>query len=63
MKNNNPDIMELSTASCKPSKKVIKARLKSAKEAKDMMDDLAKNNHFPYPIDEQVRGYILLRIE
>ena len=46
----------------KPKKKDIKKKLVSAKEARDMIEDLHDNDYLPYDIAHIVRGTILLTI-
>jgi len=46
----------------KPKKKDIKKKLVSAKEARDMIEDLYDNDYLPYEVAQQVRGSILLHI-
>jgi hypothetical protein len=63
MKYKNPNIMSEPVGCYKPKKKDIKAKLKSAKEAKDMIEDLHKNDYLPYEVALQVRGHIRIVIE
>ena len=64
MKNKNPETMDRPTVGCyKPKVKDLKLKLKSAREAKEMIEDLNRNDYLPYDIAHIVRGNIRLRIE
>ena len=64
MKNKNPETMNRPTTECyKPKVKDLKLKLKSAREAKEMIEDLNRNDYLPYDIAHIVRGNIRLRIE
>ena len=64
MKTKNPNSHNQPSVGCyKPKVKDLKLRLKSAREAKEMIDDLHRNDYLPYDIDYMVRGNIRLVIE
>ena len=64
MKTKNPNSNNNPISTCyKPKVKDLKLRLKSAIEAKDMIDDLYRNDYIPYDISHIVRGSIRLIIE
>jgi len=65
MKHDNP-VMKMSVEplmQCGPTKKSLKSRLKSEKEAKAMIDDLFENGYIPFEVSDLVRGNIMLKIE
>ena len=64
MKFKNPNSMNQPPVGCfKPKKKDIKAKLKSALEAKSMIEDLHTNDYLPYDVSVHVRGHIRLVVE
>ena len=64
MKTKNPETTNRPIPECyKPKVKDLKLKLKSAEEAKEMIDDLNNNDYLPYDISHVIRGNIRLRIE
>ena len=63
MKNKNPN-SGIQPVSCyKPKMKDLKVKLKSANEAKGMIEDLHTNDYLPYNMSTEIRGNIRLLIE
>ena len=64
MKFKNPGRIQDSAVGChKPKKKDIKVRLRSALEAKRMIEDLHDNGYIYYEASLLVRGHIRLVVE
>ena len=63
MKNKMTGIYNTPTECNGPSMEILKKQLASQKEAKEMIWDLAKNDHLPYSSIDVIKGLALVRIE
>jgi hypothetical protein len=63
MKYKNPIANNMGVSCLKITKKDIVNRINSAKEAKDMIEDLFENEYLPYTSHTEVRGFIRILIE